>query len=102
MYPLFQNIIVTIQQSWHNSLNLFFAILKTSGMEQTKNNESDRQTQNNVEKKERPEQGRVAGSNQQTDAEGTADISQVDQQEGQMNNGELGGNFDKAGPVKGA
>jgi len=62
-------------------------------MEQRKNNTDVRQPQSDVEKNTGSEQGRVAGSNKQTDAEGTADISQVDQQEGHMNRGETGGNF---------
>lgn len=71
-------------------------------MEQTKRNDTEQQPQNDVKKNVSPEQGRVAGSNQQTNDEGTADISQVDQQEGHMNHGELGGNLDNAGSVQGA
>lgn len=63
-------------------------------MEEQKNQQAARPNQNDVEKNVSPEQGRVAGSNQPA-AEQKADISQVDRQEGQMDNGELGGNFNK-------
>lgn len=53
------------------------------------------------EKMESPEQGRVAGSDQPAANQNEADISQVDQQEGQMQNGELGGNLKEAPAVPG-
>jgi hypothetical protein len=40
------------------------------------------------------EQGRKPDAPEQSTSEQTDDISYIDQQEGQMNNGELGGNFD--------
>jgi hypothetical protein len=52
------------------------------------------QTQEDVVKNTSPEQGRQPGGPQQTATEQNADISNVDQQEGEMNHGELGGNFD--------
>jgi hypothetical protein len=69
-------------------------------MEEQKKQEGARPNQNNVEKNTSPEQGRVAGSNQPAE-EQKADISHVDRQEGQMDNGELGGNFNKT-ETKGA
>lgn len=48
-----------------------------------------------AEKITSPEQGREPDNAQQTIAsQPAADISQVDQQEGDMKHGELGGNFD--------
>lgn len=41
-----------------------------------------------------PEQGGQAGSTQPATTD-TPDISQMDRQEGQMDNGELGGNFNE-------
>jgi len=64
-------------------------------MEEIKKEETTRQTETNVEKTSSPEQGRQP-ENSETTAEKSTDISQVDQQEGQMANGELGGNFDTA------
>jgi hypothetical protein len=43
------------------------------------------------------EQGRLPDSAEKRTEEMSSDISHVDQQEGQMNNGTLGGNFDTAG-----
>ena len=43
------------------------------------------------------EQGRQPQENATSQAEISSDISHVDQQEGQMNHGETGGNFDVAG-----
>ncbi|HUQ97504.1 MAG TPA: hypothetical protein VM010_07555 [Chitinophagaceae bacterium] len=62
-------------------------------MDDTKNEATPQQ---NVEKRESTEQGRVETNAPKTAGEKDADISQVDQQEGQMNNGELGGNFEIA------
>jgi hypothetical protein len=42
------------------------------------------------------EQGRLPDSVEKRNDEVSNDISHVDQQEGQMNNGTLGGNFDAA------
>lgn len=60
-------------------------------MEQRKNEERTPQGASGVKENESSEQGRVAGSQQPAAKEKSSDISQVDQQEGQMNNGELGG-----------
>jgi len=46
-----------------------------------------------VEKNVSPEQGREPGNTQQTATHPNTDISQIDQQEGDMNHGELGGNL---------
>jgi hypothetical protein len=43
------------------------------------------------------EQGRLPDSAEKRTEEMSSDISHVDQQEGQMNNGTLGGNFDAGG-----
>lgn len=59
-------------------------------MEQDKS--GAQQTKTDVTKMDSGEQGRQPDAAQQP-AEQSNDISQVDQQEGQMNNGELGGNF---------
>lgn len=64
-------------------------------MEQNRNAQGTSQNEAGPEKTTSPEQGRQAGSAQPDAAEETSDISQIDQQEGQMNNGELGGNFNE-------
>ncbi|HUP12863.1 MAG TPA: hypothetical protein VM187_11635 [Niastella sp.] len=50
-----------------------------------------------AEQKQNTGQGRVPDSQAQPVEGQEEDISQVDQQEGQMENGRLGGNFDAAG-----
>jgi hypothetical protein len=65
-------------------------------MEQNKNAQPQ-QTETVAERPTATEQGRQPDTTQQTASEPNADISQVDQQEGRMNNGELGGNFNTAG-----
>lgn len=62
-------------------------------MEQAKNGQATQQPETGAGKATGNEQGRQPESAQQT-AEQSEDISQIDQQEGQMNNGQLGGNFD--------
>lgn len=61
-------------------------------MEQHKNGQAAQQT--DAEKITSSEQGRQPENTPQASAEQSNDISQIDQQEGQMNNGTLGGNFD--------
>jgi len=68
--------------------------LKFSIMEQNNNKEQAQQTESDVKTTTSREQGRQPESAQEPAPETSSDISQVDQQEGQMNNGELGGNFD--------
>ena len=63
-------------------------------MDERKKEEATQDRQNEASRANSPEQGRVVGSNQPAAGQ-EADISQIDQQEGQMNNGELGGNFNK-------
>ena len=64
-------------------------------MEQNKNAQRQ-QTGDSAEKNTSTEQGRQPEATQQTASDPNSDISQVDQQEGRMNNGELGGNFNTA------
>jgi hypothetical protein len=63
-------------------------------MEQHKNDQAAQPAESGVEKMTSQEQGRQPENGEQTAAEQSNDISQIDQQEGQMNNGQLGGNFD--------
>lgn len=62
-------------------------------MEQDKNKQAASQNKTNVEKAGN-EQGRAPVDTPQS-AQETTDISLVDQQEGEMNNGELGGNLNE-------
>lgn len=62
-------------------------------MEQNKNKDSEQQTGNDVKTTASREQGHQPERAQEPAPEDSSDISQIDQQEGQMNNGELGGNF---------
>ena len=68
---------------------VFIPFEKKSIMEQSKNGQPPPQTGKEIENANSNEQGR------QQPAEKTNDISHVDQQEGQMQNGELGGNFNE-------
>lgn len=68
-------------------------------MEQNKNGAAQQPAETNMEKTAGAEQGRQPQDAQQAPTEQGGDISQIDQQEGQMNNGELGGNFDNSGSV---
>ena len=61
-------------------------------MEQQKRDETSQATETGAKNTTSNEQGRVP--DQAPTTESSNDISQVDQQEGQMDNGELGGNFD--------
>ncbi len=65
-------------------------------MQQTENRQNNPKNGEDPAKITIPEQGRQAGSAQPAASESEGDISQIDQQEGQMNNGELGGNFNDA------
>lgn len=53
------------------------------------------QPETEVIKNTSPEQGRQPEGPLETATEQNVDISNVDQQEGEMNHGELGGNFDE-------
>ena len=61
-------------------------------MEQQKRNENNQATESGANNTTSNEQGRVP--EQEHPSENSNDISQVDRQEGQMDHGELGGNFD--------
>lgn len=65
-------------------------------MEPTQNRQESTKNPDQPEQATSSEQGRQAGSAQPAATGSEADISATDQQEGQMNNGELGGNFDEA------
>jgi hypothetical protein len=85
---------------WHHFLKsyVYTTPFKPNNMEQNKNAQPQ-QTGSGAEKTTGTEQGRQPDAPQRTATEPDSDISQVDQQEGQMDNGELGGNFamDEAG-----
>jgi hypothetical protein len=71
-------------------------------MEQNQHRQATTQPQSGAEKKASPEEGCLPGNPQQTATEQNTGISQVDQQEGEMNHGELGGNFNNVDAKAGA
>lgn len=71
-------------------------------MEKDQSQQTTEQSKSGAEKSVSPEQGRQPGNTQQTATEPNTDISQVDQQEGEMNHGELGGNLNTGDGTRGA
>ncbi len=67
---------------------------KNQNMEQQKKDEQ----QQEKEQRTNSEQGRLPEAATQASENKNEDISQVDEQEGAMDNGELGGNFDAEVP----
>lgn len=63
-------------------------------MEKAQERPTAQTSQPDADKKTSAEQGREPDSAQQTASEPNTDISHVDRQEGEMNRGELGGNFE--------
>ena len=62
-------------------------------MEQNEKQQGARPQTENPEQITSKDHGRIAGSDHPAALSKDADISAVDQQEGQMNHGETGGNF---------